>query len=199
MKAVMPAVSDDILHHRKATGADRYDEMWEGVLHMPPMPNRFHQNLNWSLETYLRLVWVVTCEAEVYYEINVAPVGGWPHDYRVPDLVILLPDRYAIDRNEYFEGAPTIVIEIRSPDDEAYDKLAFYAALGVPEVWIINRDSCEPEIHVLKRGRYKKEAAAADGWIRSSEIAIEMRQGDGNKLAIRLAGDEERRENLPPD
>ena len=30
------------------------------------------------------------------------------------------------------------MIEIRSPEDEALEKLPFYAALGVPEVWIFD-------------------------------------------------------------
>ena len=40
MKAVMSSLLPDIQAMRKRTGADRWDEMWEGVLHMPPMPNR---------------------------------------------------------------------------------------------------------------------------------------------------------------
>jgi hypothetical protein len=55
MKAVMSEVPADILAWRKRTGADRWDEMWEGVLHMPPMPNREHQELEWAMETYLRM------------------------------------------------------------------------------------------------------------------------------------------------
>jgi hypothetical protein len=45
MKAVMSEVPADLLAWRKRTGADRWDEMWEGVLHMPPMPNLEHQEL----------------------------------------------------------------------------------------------------------------------------------------------------------
>jgi Uma2 family endonuclease len=60
----------------------------------------------------------------------VAPPGGWPDNHRIPDLVLLTPARFAIDRNEYFEGAPDVVVEIRSPGDESYEKRDFYAALG---------------------------------------------------------------------
>lgn len=55
MRAVMPEVSPAILAWRKRTGADRWDEMWEGVLHMAPLPNREHQDLEGAMETYLRL------------------------------------------------------------------------------------------------------------------------------------------------
>ena len=196
MKAVYAEVSEAFLKQRKQIGADRNDEMWEGVLHMPPMPNRFHQDFNWALETYLRLVWMPTREARVHHEVNVCPVGGWPNNYRVPDLVILLPERFGIDHNEYFEGAPNVVVEIRSPGDEAYEKLAYYADLGVPEVWIIDRDTCEPELHVLKRNHYKKKSASTAGWLRSAETGLELRQGDGNRLVIRLEGNDATRQEL---
>ncbi len=57
MRAVMPVVPPDILAWRKRTGADMWDEMWEGVLHMAPAPNREHQDLAGAMETYLRLRW----------------------------------------------------------------------------------------------------------------------------------------------
>jgi len=53
MKAVMSSLLPDIQAMRKRSGADRWDEMWEGVLHMPPMPNRDHQDLEGSLESRL--------------------------------------------------------------------------------------------------------------------------------------------------
>ena len=199
MKAVMVEVPQEILNRRKQTGADRYDEMWEGVLHMPPMPNRFHQDLEGALETYLRTSWAPTTQGKVYHQINLAPVGGWPSNYRIPDLLILLPERFAIDRNEYFEGPANVVVEILSPHDESYEKLTFYAELGVPEVWIIHRDTCEPEIYQLKRSRYKQRAATVEGWVASAEIAVELRRVEGNKLAIRLTGDEASRQDLPPE
>src|SRR5207302_8596964 len=115
------------------------------------------------------------------------------------DLIILLPERFAIDHNEYFEGGPNVVVEIHSPGDEAYDKLPFYADLRVSEVGIIDRDTCEPELFQLKRNRYKKKSPSADGWLRSAETGIELRQGEGAKLAIRLAGDESSRQDLPPE
>jgi Uma2 family endonuclease len=198
MKAVMPSILPDIQAMRKRSGADRWDEMWEGVLHMPPMPNRNHQDLEGSLETYLRFYWAPQRQAKVYHQINLAAIGGWSNNYRIPDLVLLSPERFAIDRNEYFEGAPDVVVEIHSPGDETYEKMPFYRDLGVPEVWVIHRDSREPEIHVLKRNRYKKQPATAQGWIRSPGTGIELAAEKG-KLAIRLADDDSTRQDLPPD
>ena len=199
MKAVMPVALPGVLAWRKSIGADQWDEMWEGVLHMPPAPNREHQDLEGALEFYLRSRWAPQRGAKVYHQINLAPIGGWDKNYRIPDLLLLLPQRFAIDRNEYFEGAPDVVVEIHSPGDEAYEKLPFYAQLGVPEVWIIHRDTKVPEIHLLRRGRYKKQPDRADGWLRSPGTGIELRVGQPGKLAVRLAGDEASRQDLPAE
>jgi Uma2 family endonuclease len=67
------------------------------------------------METYLRLRWARPRQAKVYHNINVASSGGWPRDYRIPDPVLVSPERFDIDRNEYFEGALDVVVEIRSP------------------------------------------------------------------------------------
>ena len=113
----------------------------EGVLHMPPAPTPDHQDLEGSLEVYLRIHWAREIRAKVYHNVNVAAAGGWPNDYRIPDLVLLLPGCAAVRKDAYFEGPPDVVVEIHSPGDESFDKLPFYAALGVAEVWIIERDS----------------------------------------------------------
>ena len=92
-----------------------------------------------------------------------------------------------------------MVVETRSPGDESYEKLPFYAALGVPEVWIIERDTKEPEIHLLSAAATRKLAVRADGWLRSPGTGIELQVGRLGKLAVRLAGDESSRQELPPD
>ena len=185
MKAVIANVPIDLIEARRKTGADRWDEMWEGVLHMPPMPNREHQALEGDLEYWLRMHWAIPQGNKVYHQINLALPGGWPDkNYRIPDLVLLTPDRFHIDRNEYFEGAPTAVVEIRSPDDEAYEKLPFYGELGVPEVWIINRDTRAPEVYSLAEDSYKVLPASSDGWIASAAIGVELKSIPINKVAF---------------
>src|SRR5205085_11983952 len=111
---------------------------------------------------------------KVLHPSNLARTGGWPNDYRIPDLVLLTPERFDINRGEYFEGPPDVVVEIHSPNDETQDKMTFYAALGVPEVWIIDRDSKEPEVYLLKRGGYRKQRGSG-GWVRSLATGVELR------------------------
>jgi hypothetical protein len=189
MKAVMSDVPLFILSWRKQTGAERFDEMWEGVLHMTPSPNLDHQDFEWALETWLRTHWAAPLGNRVHHQINVASVGGWPNDYRIPDLVLLTSDRFFIDRNEYFNGAPTVVVEIHSPDDESYEKLPFYAKIGVGEVWIIERDTKTPAVYLLQNGEYKELASDAAGWLHSAATGILLRGESSRKLAIQLADD----------
>jgi len=195
----MPEVPQHVLDWRKRTGADQWDEMWEGVLHMPRVPNRTHQDMAAQLCYWLTTHWAKPTGSKVYLPINIASVGGWPNDYRIPDLVLLTPDRFHIDHDEYFEGAPTVVVEIRSPGDETYEKMSFYARLGVPEMWIIDRDTKVPEVHVLKGAEYDKQPPAEDGWIPSAAIGAQLRGDPGQKLAIRMADDPNTRRLLPEE
>ena len=197
MKAVMPQVPQHILDQRARTGADRWDEMWEGVLHMPPVPNREHQDVAKDLMIWLETHWARRLGNRVHGPINLASPGGWPNDYRIPDLVLLTPDRFDIDRNEYFEGAPTVVIEVRSPGDETMDKMPFYAKLGVPEMWIIDRDTRAPDLYVLREGQYQQQSPGADGWLQSAATGIRLRAESGSRLTIQLGGDERTRQLLP--
>ena len=125
------------------------------------------------------------------------PRAAGPDDYRIPDLVLLTPDRFAIDHDAYFEGAPTVVVEIRSPGDDTMEKLPFYAKLGVPEVWLIDRDSRRPEVLVLQAGQYRAQSPAADGWLDSVVTGVRLAAKPGNCLAMQLAGNDATRQLLP--
>jgi Uma2 family endonuclease len=154
------------------------------------MPSREHQDFQWALETWLELNWAGPKGNRVHHEVNLTSPGGRPEkDYRIPDLVLLTPDRFAIDHDEYFEGAPTVVVEIRSPGDESYEKLPFYASMGVPEVWIIDRDTKAPEVYVLSGNDYGAKTPDEDGWIRSQATGIALCQQSAGSLAVQIAED----------
>jgi Uma2 family endonuclease len=188
MKAVFAAVPEHVLEWRRRTDADQWDEMWEGVLHMAPSPTRAHQDAELTLAIWLRQNWAAPNGCRVFTRINVAERGTWPDNYRIPDIVMLTPARFHIDRDEYFDGGPDAVVEIHSPDDEAYEKLDFYAKVGVREVWIIDRDSKQPEIFELAGEEYRKRSPGADNWLRSEVAGAEMRATGQAKLEIRLVG-----------
>lgn len=193
----MATVPEHILQWRRHTGADQWDEMWEGVLHMAPSPNREHQDLEGGLEAWLRRHWAEPSGARVYHQINVAEPGTWPNNYRIPDLVLLTPERFPIDCNEYFDGGPDAVVEIHSPGDEAYEKLGFYAQVGVREVWIIHRDSKQVELFALTGERFELRKPGTDGWMKSDVASVEVRTADDGKIEIRLVGREESLARLP--
>ena len=53
MQAVIANMPPKWLAERKNSEAAQWDEMWNGVLHIPPMPNRLHQRLAKRLLIYL--------------------------------------------------------------------------------------------------------------------------------------------------
>jgi Uma2 family endonuclease len=132
-----------------------------------------------------------------YHQINVASLGGWPTNYRIPDLVLLTPDQFQIDKNEYFEGGPAVVVEIRSPEDETYDKFDFYARLNVLEIWVIDRDTREPEIYRLLGASYQQVARDPAGHCQSSLAKIRMWASADGKLVMQQADDLSTLRSLP--
>jgi hypothetical protein len=197
MKAVMANVPEHILEWRRRTGADQWDEMWEGVLHMAPSPNRDHQEFEFELQLWLRENWALPNGCRVYHQINISEPGTWPNNYRIPDLVLLTPSRFHIDCNEYFDGGPDAVVEIHSPGDESHEKLPFYALVGVREVLVIDRNTKEPEIYELVGGEYRLCDASPEGWVKSSVAGIELRAASEEKLEIRILGRDDTRALLP--
>jgi Uma2 family endonuclease len=103
--------------------------------------------------------------------------------------VLLSPTETPFLRENFLQGAPSVVMEIRSPGDEAYEKLPFYAALGAREVWIIDRNTREPEVHRLAGDEYQLTDTNEAGWLLSEAVGVELRAETNNKLGIRLVGD----------
>ena len=78
-------------------------------------------------------------------------LGESEDDYRVPDRGL---HRDWIDRVRYPSAA--LVVEIVSPGDESYHKLGFYAAHGVDEVVIVDREERVVEWHRLLGQGYER-------------------------------------------
>jgi Uma2 family endonuclease len=130
MRAVILEVDERMLAERERLGLDRYDEMWEGVLHMVPQPTGRHQRLEGGLIHYL---YDAAARRGCYFapEIGMYAAGN---DYRVPDLAVYPPSA-ASERG--IDGASLVVFEIRSPDDESYDKVPWYLARGTGSIVIV--------------------------------------------------------------
>jgi hypothetical protein len=66
-----------MVSERRRTGADRWNEMRGGVLHIPPLTSRPHQDFCSALETWLRDRWARPHGNRVHREVNLASIGGW--------------------------------------------------------------------------------------------------------------------------
>lgn len=117
MRAVIAEMPKRWLAEHKASEAAQWDEVWNGVLHMPPMPNRLHQRFNRDLVNYLQARWAKPRGGQVDQEVNLTTPEDerdWINNYRIPDAVLLPPDRFHIDRGPYMAGAPLVVIKVKS-------------------------------------------------------------------------------------
>jgi Uma2 family endonuclease len=96
-------------------------------------------------------------------------------DYRVPDLLFCRPEHLS-ERGA--EGAD-IVVEVRSPDDESYAKLDFYAAKGVGEVLVLHPKGRRFELFRLVDGRLCPVSTDAEGAVGADVLGIRLATVDG--------------------
>ena len=190
MKAVVLHVTDEELAERHRRGLDRFDEMWEGILHMAPAPAYEHQRIVMAIARFLGALCerqgrgVLALGINVFNETSAAP------DYRIPDFTFIAAGREGLlARDGTRGGGPDAVIEIRSPDDETYDKFAFFARLSVQEVVVIDRDTKQPEIYRLAGSQYVAVQADHDRWVRSDVLHVRLRRTEADRLVIEDADD----------
>ncbi|MBI2920814.1 MAG: Uma2 family endonuclease [Planctomycetes bacterium] len=186
MKAVLVHVTDRELAQRRRLGLDRYDEMWEGVLHRAPAPDYEHQRIKLKLCTFLDALLSSNARGLPALEVNVFDDAAPETDYRIPDIAFLAPARGNLLARDGIHGGPDAVIEIRSPEDETYAKFPFFEKLGVREVVVVHRDSKQPEVHRPAGGRLTLVPADPEGWVISEAIGIRLRvlPGDPAKLVV---------------
>lgn len=121
-----PQELEQLIDRRRATGADRYDEVWEGEYHTAPMARGAHGLLDDELAAVLRpLARRAGLFASGAFNL------GEPDNFRVPDRGI-----HRRRSNAAWFATAAVVVEVVSPDDETWKKLPFYAAHGVDEIVI---------------------------------------------------------------
>ena len=170
-------VIEPFLRARHRMGGDRWDEVWEGVLHLAPIPTEEHQRLGGEVlvSTY------PVAEARglrVAYNLSLFRPGEWEKDYRNPDLIYYRPP--VGPRLVTAE----LVVEILSPGDETYRKLPFYYARGVKEVLVV-----EPKTRVCE---LRTPAAEQKGVVRSTVLGVTFEAVTGPLLRIAWDGGEAR-------
>jgi Uma2 family endonuclease len=140
-----PAEFEALLELRRRLGADRSDEVWEGVVHLMPPPRGRHGDV---LQQLGELLGPAARHVGLYPVLGDFGIGE-PNDYRVPDGGL---------RRERFDAVyyPTaaLAVEIVSPGDETWDKLPFYASHGVDELLIVDPGKRTVDWLALREDRY---------------------------------------------
>jgi Uma2 family endonuclease len=133
--------ADALIRERKRRGADRYDEVWDGIYVIPAPPTLRQQELVSELNGIFNELVRRPQLGEVYPGVNVSDrASDWEENYRVPDVVVILKNSRAIRHSAHVQGGPDFLVEIESPGDDSEEKVPFYAQLGVRELLLIHRD-----------------------------------------------------------
>jgi Uma2 family endonuclease len=87
-----------------------------------------------------------------------------PLTSRVPDIAVF--EKATVrEQDGYIHSAPQLAVEVLSPANtrrERAEKLADYAAIGIPEVWVVSPEARTVEALCLENGSYTR-ALLADG------------------------------------
>lgn len=100
MCAVVVHIREEELADRRLKGLDRWDEMWEGVLHMTPAPSLEHQRILDDRIECLRPLIRDGQRGTLFSGINVFREARLIPDYRIPDLTFVAAGREHVLRDD---------------------------------------------------------------------------------------------------
>jgi Uma2 family endonuclease len=131
----------ELIAQRQACGGDRYDEVWDGVYYMSPLARIGHQRIIMELGTLFNSL-AKAMGGQCYPGANISNLKkNWKQNYRVPDVLVVLPGNPIQNLDTHFVGGPDFLVEVLSPGDQAIEKLPFYAEIGVREVLHVDTDT----------------------------------------------------------
>jgi Uma2 family endonuclease len=139
-----------------ALDEDDLRELIDGELVEVEVPTKAHERIA-ALIVFFLEAWAQPRNAGITlgsgYKLRIAATQGV-----MPDVQFFRAGNLPRGQDHgLVEGHPDLVVEITSPSSLRYDrvtKLAWYAALGVPEYWIIDPTVRTFERLVLEAGRY---------------------------------------------
>lgn len=171
MRAVLLEVPQAMLTERRRLGLDGRDEVWNGVLHMVPPAGGPHQRLGAELLQVLAPLGkhhglVASYETGLFRASD---------DYRVSDQLYCRPEH---ESERGAEGAE-LVVEIRSEGDETYDKIGFYAGLGVREMLIVHPQGHWVELLRAVGAKLLPVTADTEGTVRSDVLGAQFTTVEG--------------------
>ncbi|MGH3794642.1 MAG: Uma2 family endonuclease [Pseudonocardiaceae bacterium] len=171
MRAVLLEVPQVMLDERRRLGLDERDEMWNGVLHMVP-PLREPQK---EVSGELFLVLGPLAQQHGLRGCYATALFRTSDDYRVPNQLYCRPEH----RSERLAKGAELVVEIRTGDDETYEKIDFYARLGVHEVLILHPEARRVELLRAVGGRLLPVSGDVEGAVRSDVVGALFATVDG--------------------
>jgi len=180
----------ELIEQRQKSGADRNDEVWDGVYHMSPIANLAHQRivraLNFAFENIL-----LGTAAEILAGANISDrPRAWYKNFRIPDLIVVLPGNAIQDRKTHYLGGPDLAVEVLSPDDDSVEKLPFYAKVGTREVLHVDTDTKAVSLYALRDGTLQvvgTSSIADSNVVASSVLPVSFQVlGDQAKPVLRV-------------
>jgi Uma2 family endonuclease len=138
---------------REAQNPYTRDEVWDGVLVVPPLANNEHQDIVMDLCHAFRSIINRAGGDRVHPGANVSDRDkDWTRNYRDPDAVVYLAGNPAVDRNTHWIGGPDLAVEVVSLGEDPRQKFSFYAKVNTREVLLVDRDPWALELYQLAGG-----------------------------------------------
>lgn len=130
----------------------RIYQIVDGEVYVTPAPSPLHQRASKRLQRQLEAYFEESGQAEVFN----APIDVilTNHDVTQPDLVVV--EASSITKRG-IEAPPLLVVEVLSPSTESFDrqvKARRFAALGVPNYWMLDPDTRRLECFRNDGGTY---------------------------------------------
>ena len=152
-----PDMEQQILAERLCSDGDQYDEVWEGVYIVTPLPNDEHQEIVSGLDAILYDVIAAPKLGKVRAGVNLSDrEEDWKKNYREPDVAVFLRDTKAVSHGTHWQGAADFLVEIISPGERTRDKIPFYSNIGVVELLVIDREPWKLELYRQENGQLTK-------------------------------------------
>lgn len=149
---------------------NRFVELSEGKLIMPPHPTDTHQQVVGTLYRYF----YTFVEAHDLGVIRFAPlpVRLWPDKIREPDVLFVSHEH--TDRiGEQAYGPPDLVVEVMSASTRRTDrveKFVEYARAGISDYWLVDPEAQTIEVFVLQDDTYTLLVKAGTGETAHSKL-----------------------------
>ena len=158
------------IDYAKTPDGERW-ELIDGELIMVPSPKRAHQRNQTKLGSRMSFFAEENDLGEVYF----APfdVVLSETDTVQPDLLFVSKERLHIITADNVQGAPDLVVEIRSPSTARQDwtvKRELYARHGVKEYWLVDPEAATVAVLLLDEGGLKVTGVFGEGDSLSSAV-----------------------------